>query len=61
MGGSYNPLPWDALDFDTERGGYVVNIDKAKLRDAPSFKENAWPAFDRQYGESIYNYYGVMY
>ena len=61
MGGSYNPLPWDALDYDTDRGGYTVNIDKNRLRDAPSYKEDKQPAWDRQYGESVYNYYGVMY
>lgn len=61
MGGSYHPLPWDALDYSTDRNGYVVNIDKSKLRDAPSYAEGSQPAFDRQYGQSVYNYYGVMY
>jgi len=61
MGGSYHPLPWDALDYDTDRGGYVVSIDKDKLRDAPSYTENASPDFDRQYGEAVYQYYGLMY
>ena len=31
MGESHHPLPWDALDYDTDRGGYVVNIDKDRL------------------------------
>ena len=61
MGGSFHPLPWDALDYDTDRGGYVVNIDKSKLREAPSYSGNASPAFDRQYGQTVYNYYGLMY
>lgn len=61
MGGSYHPLPWDVLDYDTNRGGYVVNIDKEQLRDAPSYNESSEPAFDRQYGESVYAYYGLMY
>ena len=61
MGGSYHPLPWDALDYDTNRGGYVVNIDKDKLREAPAYESGDQPAFDRQYGETVYNYYGFMY
>jgi len=23
IGEKYHPLPWDALDYDTERGGYA--------------------------------------
>ena len=61
MGEDYHPLPWDALDYDTNRGGYVVNIDKNRLKDAPSYKRDSQPAFDRQYGETVYNYYGFAY
>ena len=61
MGGSHHPLPWDTLDYDTDRGGYTVNIDKSRLNDAPSYKDDSKPAFDRQFGETVYGYYGVMY
>ncbi len=61
IGERYHPLPWDALDYDTERGGYVVNIDKSKLQDAPSYEGSDEGLFDRQFGERIYAYYGVMY
>jgi len=61
IGESYHPLPWDALDYDTERGGYVVNIDKEKLESAPHYERGTFPVFDRAYGENIYTYYGVLY
>ena len=65
IGEKYHPLPWDALDYNTERGGYVVNVDKSKLSDAPSFDQaddNRYATlFDRQFGEKVYAYYGVMY
>ncbi|BBC71365.1 photosystem reaction center subunit H [Altererythrobacter sp. B11] len=61
IGESYHPLPWETLDYDTDRGGYVVNIDKAKLRDAPHYEANAAPPFDRAYGQNVYTYYGVLY
>lgn len=61
IGGPYHPLPWNALDSDTERGGYTVNIDKDRLRDAPSYTEDSRPAFDRQYGEGVFGYYGLTY
>lgn len=61
MGERHFPVPWDALDYDTERGGYVVNIDKSRLKDAPSYERGSRPAYDEEYGRSVYDYYGVMY
>lgn len=61
MGESYHPLPWDALDYDTERGGYVVNIDKERLKEAPYYTRDTLPSFDRTFGENVYGYYGVIY
>ena len=28
MGESYHPLPWNALTYDTNQGGYVVDLDR---------------------------------
>ena len=35
MGGDYYPLPWDVLSYDTDRGGYVVDLEKEVLEKAP--------------------------
>lgn len=61
IGERYHPVPWDALDYDVQRGGYVVNIDKSRLHDAPSYARNERPEFDKDYGETVYAYYGVLY
>ena len=61
IGEKHHPLPWDALDYDPDMGGYVVNIDKDRLADAPQYEKTSEPAFDRAYGENIYAYYGLMY
>lgn len=61
MGESYHPLPWDVLDYDTDKGGYVVDIDKEKLKNGPSFERGREPTFDRQYGESVFGHYGRTY
>lgn len=61
FGGDYYPLPWDVLSYDTDRGGYVVNIDKSLLENAPRYGSNAEPAFDLEYGRSVYGYYGLGY
>ena len=31
LGEKYHPIPWSVLDFDSERGGYVVPLTKDKL------------------------------
>lgn len=61
IGESFNPLPWEALDYDTDKGGYVVNIDKDRLKDAPRFEKDSSPAWTREFGQEVYAYYGVMY
>ncbi len=61
IGESFAALPWESLDYDTDRSGYVVNIDKDRLREAPRFERDAEPIWDRKYGERVYAYYGIMY
>jgi hypothetical protein len=60
MGQSYHPLPWDMLDYDERQGGYVVDLDKGRLQNAPYYGVNDTPNWaDRQYGRQIDDYYGV--
>jgi len=61
MGASYHPLPWDVLDYDTDKGGYVVDLDKDRLQGAPSYQRDQEPSWDRDYGTRVYGYYGVSY
>ena len=61
MGERDYPLPWNVLTYDTDQGGYVVDLDKDKLQNAPSFERGQDPTYDRDYGEQVYTYYGVIY
>ena len=61
MGERFHPLPWDVLTYDTDKGGYVVDLAKEMLRDAPSYERGNEPEFDRSYDERIYGYYGLAY
>jgi hypothetical protein len=36
IGERWHPLPWSMLDYEPERNGYVVGLDKAELEKAPS-------------------------
>ena len=35
MGNQYHPLPWSLLRYDTNVGGYVINLDKDQLKGSP--------------------------
>jgi sporulation protein YlmC with PRC-barrel domain len=54
IGNDYYPLPWEVLTYDTDQGGYSVNIDKALLEKAPRYSDTEEPAFDRDYGRQVY-------
>lgn len=60
LGADYYPLPWEKLTYDTDQGGYVVDIDKETLEGAPHYSD-ADQRYDRAYGEEVYGYYGVPY
>ena len=61
MGGDYYPLPWDVLIYDTQQGGYVVDLDKEVLEKAPRYSATDEPRFTQDYGREVYGYYGVNY
>lgn len=60
MGESRHPLPWDTLKYDTNLGGYVVDMDQDMLRGAPTYDEMEgvnWE--DRDWNKRLHDYYGV--
>ena len=61
FGDNHYPLPWNVLEFDPDKGGYVVDLDKEKLKAGPSFRAGEEPDFNRDYGQRVYDYYGVIY
>jgi hypothetical protein len=61
MGEKQPPLPWGALDYDTELEGYVVNLDKDRLEKAPSYQRGTQPNWTPDYGRSINQYWNVHY
>lgn len=61
LGTDYYPLPWDMLDYDEEEGGYVVDLDKETLENAPRYGAGEEPTYNRAYGEQVHSHYGVDY
>ena len=62
IGESYHPLPWEVLTYDTQKGGYVVNLSREQLEGAPRYTASEAPDWtDVAYGRRINEYYGVPY
>jgi sporulation protein YlmC with PRC-barrel domain len=57
MGDQHYPLPWATLKYDTEKGGYVVNLDKKQLEGAPNYDRNSEFKWTPEYGRKVDTYY----
>jgi hypothetical protein len=60
IGDKHHPLPWSMLKYDTGLEGYVVNLDKRILENAPAYDTDE-PAdlADETYGRKVHDYYKV--
>jgi hypothetical protein len=60
IGDDHYPVPWSLLTYNTDLGGYEVNISDAQLRGAPRFSQGEdWDRYDRDRETALYSYYGV--
>jgi len=58
MGTDRYPIPWRMLKYDTGMEGYVVPLDKDRLSSAPKYTTDKPPAYTREYGTSVDEFYG---
>lgn len=60
IGDRYHPLPWHALTYDTNMGGYVVDLDRKRLEGAPSYAADETTIWDDPaYGRRVDDYWPV--
>ena len=57
LGHNHYPLPWGALKYNTELGGFQTGVSEAQLKDAPEFSDDAWA--NRDWETRIHTHYGV--
>jgi hypothetical protein len=58
IGESYHPLPWRTLTYDTNLGGYVVDVDRSRLDLAPRYTSSSLPDWsDRDYRSRVDEYW----
>ena len=59
MGDKLFAVPFEALKLDATREHFTLDVDKDKLKNAPSFDKNHPPkASDRTWGAEVYKFYG---
>jgi hypothetical protein len=59
LGENLAPVPWDALTFKPGTDRVTLSVDKEKLRKAPQFAKDKWPAtVERQWLANVYACYG---
>lgn len=61
IGERIHPLPWQVLNYEPQKGGYVVPLNKAELEKAPSYTPGELEAFgagDHSYRDLLFAYYG---
>jgi len=62
MGEKYCPVPWSLLNYDENKGGYVVPLTKDRLKSAPAYELKDLTKHDGSLGdirEETYSYYNV--
>ena len=59
VGEKYHPIPWSALTYDETKGGYVVNLDKRQLENAPTMDPDDDFEWTPDYGRRVDKYYGA--
>jgi hypothetical protein len=59
MGEKLFAVPLQMMRTSTEDRTFVLDVDKEKLKNAPSFDNDRWPDLhDRAFGSRVYSYYG---
>lgn len=57
FGSSLFPLPWPLLSYDVSKDGYVMDVTREELADAPKFKPDDSPEFDADYRRRVIAFY----
>jgi len=58
VGEKYHPLPWYALQYDTDLNGFVVDLDRERLKAGPAFETEELQGDDNGWNDEVRDYYG---
>lgn len=58
MGEKLFAIPFSAFKFNAAENEYILDIPKDRLKDAPGFDTNHWPAFgDEKWNRDVHHHY----
>jgi len=58
MGDKLFAIPWQALQLDPANHGFILDVDKERLRAAPGFDKEHWPSMaDQRWAVELHEYY----
>ena len=59
MGEKLFAIPFSAFKYDVTKNDYVLDVSKERLKAAPGFDANHWPAMsEEKWNRDVYKYYG---
>lgn len=59
MGNRLFAVPWNAMDLDTDKHAFILNVDKDKLKNAPGFDKDTWSDFSSlDWDNKVNEFYG---
>jgi hypothetical protein len=59
IGEDYYPVPWVTLKYDTNLGGYLVNLTTDQLEKAPKYSRTTDWSWNRENDQRVYDYYNT--
>lgn len=59
LGEDYHAIPWRALRYNPDIGGYVTDLTERQLSGAPERKDDWYR--DREWEKRTYDHYGINY
>jgi sporulation protein YlmC with PRC-barrel domain len=59
IGEKYAPVPWSVLDYQPDKGGYVVPLSVDTIKNAPTYRLEDLTKDDGQIRTASYKYYNV--
>ena len=60
IGEKYFAIPWHAITMDTDNKRFILDVDKDRLKNAPGFDKEHWPAMaDRRWAGEVHGFYGT--
>ncbi len=59
IGDKLMAIPWGALTLDTDRKCFLLDVSSERVKTAPGFDKNQWPAMaDLSWARTVHEYYG---